>query len=680
MRIRKSALKTIPLILALLAATAPEAPAQDAASGITLEQVLKEIASFDGGIDSAPFWKLRDHVRALRDPAARGECEKALLAFLSTKATAVAKMAVCRELRLIGGDASVPVLRGLLLDPQTADMALYALEKIPGAAADRALIEILGKTEGDTRIAVIQALGARRCADAVPPLEPLLRSGGPIAGSAALALGEIGGDRAAAALAAAYPEFPLSIRVDGSSVRRPGDAPAGAAAVEDPRFLAAAAIMRCAEARTSANNLEGAAALYDLLLADPALPVSLRQGVLAGKIATAGPRAQEILFEHLRGSDAGMREVAIAAVRSTVKPEGIGAVCNLLPGLAPNAQVQLLAALSGYPADRVRPAVLQAARSESPAVRLAALDALAAVGDSSNVPFLAGAAALARGPEQAAARSALARLKGQPVDEAVLAMLRDSAPEDLQIELLLAVGERRQFAAKSAVIARLASESSRVRQQALKTTRVIGTPSDMTAVLELMLKSADEVEIAEVEATAAALAQKIARPDGRAGAVRTMLGNTKDAAGQARLYAVLGRIGDDGSLPQLRGALTDRNPEIVDAAVRALAAWPTPAARDDLAQLARGARSESHRLLALQGLLRSIGAERYRRPEAVVADLKQASALIARPEEKRLVLGLLPRFGCREALALAEALGKDKTVRQEAQAAINKINAQLQKK
>jgi hypothetical protein len=72
-----------------------------------------------------------------------------------------------------------------------------------------------------------------------------------------------------------------------------------------------------------------------------------------------------------------------------------------------------------------------------------------------------------------------------------------------------------------------------------------------------------------------------------------------------------------------------------------------------------------------------IGLERNRNPEAVVADLRQAYVLAGRPEEKRLILGLLPRFPCMEALDLAGVLLGESSVRAEAQAAINKLKAGL---
>jgi HEAT repeat protein len=645
-------------VFMILAGTCFPLRAQTAAAAASLDQILKEISTYDGGIDSAPFWKLRDYVYARKDtPVERRECETKLLEFLATEATPVAKMAACRLLRVIGTDASVPVLQSMLRDKDAADMALYALVKIPGTGVDKALLQTLPRVEGAVKTAVIAALGERRSPEAVPVLVPLLKPGNEFAAASALALGEIGGEPAANALVAVL-----------------------AAAPADLKTVVAASVTKCAEGFATAKNERAALPLYNRLLGESALPESIRKAAMIGKISTSGDQAAAVLMNQLQGADAGMQEVAILKIKDILKPDAIGGVAALLAGLPEASQVKLLAVLSGYPQDRVLPAVLQATKSSSAPVKIAALKALESVGDASTVSFLAETAAKARGPEQSAARGALNLLKGRPVDEAVLTLLTAKPSEEVQVELLLAIAERRDFTAKSVVGALLDSSSSRMRIQALKTMRTIGTPSDMPAILAFLIKTGEEAERAEAVTTVAALAQKIANPDGRANSVKGMLASEKDAKARAQLCGVLGRIGDDSALPALRTAAKDQNEEVVDAAVRALASWPTPAASDDLTLLARESKNETHRLLALQGLLRMIGLERNRRPEAVVADLKQASQLVSRPEEKRLILGALTRFACADALALAEGFLGDASVKAEAQAAAGKIKAQLAKK
>jgi hypothetical protein len=72
-----------------------------------------------------------------------------------------------------------------------------------------------------------------------------------------------------------------------------------------------------------------------------------------------------------------------------------------------------------------------------------------------------------------------------------------------------------------------------------------------------------------------------------------------------------------------------------------------------------------------------IGLEPYRAPEGAVASLREALALAERPEERRLVLSVLPSFACPEALALAEELAGSPEIASEARVAAELIREEL---
>jgi HEAT repeat protein len=103
------------------------------------------------------------------------------------------KQTACRVLRQKGTVASIPVLAGLLPDPEMSQFARYALEPMPYPEAGQAMVEALAKTNGVTRVGIINSLGVRREAAAVPALESLLQGDDPAAaGAAAIALVSIG--------------------------------------------------------------------------------------------------------------------------------------------------------------------------------------------------------------------------------------------------------------------------------------------------------------------------------------------------------------------------------------------------------------------------------------------------------------------------------------------------------
>ena len=629
----------------------PSTPVEKA----TLDSVLKDLAAFDGGLASDAFWKMRAIVIAAKDdPATRKSVEATLLAFLDTPATLVAKDSVCRMLRIIGGDASVPVLRKMIAAPETTAMARYALERIPGDAAEAALLEALGASAGPIKLGVISSLAGRKSSKAAGPLGALL--GDPnadIAIAAADALGRIGGKSAVDAL--------------GKALLSGHPALKGAAA---------SALVLCADQLLAQKDASAASDIYDRLLADKLTP-ALRLAAMRGKIMAAGDKAPKLILSTLAGSDPDLQMAAIGQVKARFAAADIVPVLASLDKLPEAGKVALIAVLAEYKGGAVVAALTAAARRDSKPVRLAALKAFEKAGDASCVPLLASIAASAAPDEQAAARTALWGMSGKPVDAAILDLLGASSDQGVQAELVRSIGERAIFTGKVAAAKLADSPSARVRAEAVRTLRAIGTPSDIPGLVTILLKTADENEQIGVESAITGLALKIAQADGRAKFVKSRWDTVKEGPGRALLCRLFGRIGDNSTLPALRQALDDSDAAVAEASARALAAWPTSAAKDDIIRIARTSKNATVQVLAVRGYIRLTAAEKYRRPEEAVKDMKVALDLSPRPEEMKQVLGALPDFAGPEALALAESLAATPAVQEEAKTAIKKIQDKL---
>jgi len=619
-----------------------------------LDAALKNLASFKADIDSAAYWKFRDAVLALRpDPAGRAAAETKLLDFLKTPAPLPAKMAVCRELRLVGSAASVPALERYLMDQSLSDPARYALEDIAGPAADQALLRALDKTSGERRIGIISSLGFRKTAEAAGPLARILAAKDEKeAVAAAYALGKIGGTAAAGALVQAFKSPKPTVK--------------------EAAFSAALA---CAEAMLPDQSAAPERIINPMLAEKPAS--SLRRAAAILTIAASGNNARATLLDLLKHGDEVVQEAALSKVRDVFPAGEISQVTPLLPNLPDGSRIKLIAVLSGYPGELVRPAILGRLQSGLVHERIAALKALEFVGDASVIPALAEAAVRSTGEEQTAIRSTLSRIKGRDADEAVLAHLGSGASEAVKSELILAIGERRIFAAKSALMAQLSGPSAPLKIQALKVLKLIGTPSDIPGLLDHLAAAKDEAERDETENAAAVLAGKIADPIGRSDMVLARLRDEKDPGRKAGLIRILGKIGDDASLPDLRREIAVPETAVRNAAVRAIIDWPTDAPVEDVYDLAKSALNETHRLLALRGFVRMTALSKFRIPEYAVSDLKLAVEMARRPEEKRMVLAALPAFACPAALTLARSLLNDADLAAEAKAAVEAIEKKL---
>ncbi len=629
-----------------------------ASSGESLDTILKDLAGYDFAVGVGAPMRLKAYVLAHKDdPVARKDAEARLLAFIESGATAGGRMEACRSLSLIGSAAAVPVLGKLLRDSETTDMVRYALERIPGPEAEAALLAALDETEGDVRLGIIFSLGARSDAS-VPALESLARGRDRDAAAAAVqSLGRIGGDEASRVLS--------SLLLRGAR--------------EPLRSEIFSAQLAAAERFLREGRKPQAAALYNgILTSSP--PSLFRGAAFKGKISATEADVDGLILGALSGDDSVLHEAAIAEIPEVFGPEDIGRITPYLGKLPEAGEIQLLRVLAGYPASAVSRDIAAALESPSEAVRREALRSLGRAGDAGVVGSLAGRAATTKGVEQTLAREALWRLKGADVDEAVSKNLAAAEDEAVRAELVQAVGERRIKGAKPGLVGIIKSGPAAVRLRAIRALRDISSQEDIELLMELLFGLQDETAREEMQNTIAAVARANPREVARGDLAEARLSRESDPRKKADLLRLLGKIGDDSALPLVRSGLSDPDPAVRDAAVRALADWPTNAARDDLERIARTTSELNHKVLAIRAYVRAIGLEPFRAPEAVVGDILKILALDPRPEEKRLVLGLLARYPCPEALKAAESLVSDESVRKEATLAVERIRTALANK
>jgi HEAT repeat protein len=146
-----------------------------------------------------------------------------------------------------------------LKDEKLSHMACFALERIPGPAAEDALRQALRSVHGKLRIGLIHALGNRRSQSAVADLVPLLNGkDSDTRQAAAAALGTIGGPAATRALTEALARAPVSERAN-----------------------LADSCLKCAEQFRTAGQQAEARALYERLRA-PDVPKAARMAATRG--------------------------------------------------------------------------------------------------------------------------------------------------------------------------------------------------------------------------------------------------------------------------------------------------------------------------------------------------------------------------------------------------------------
>jgi HEAT repeat protein len=615
------------------------------AADADLEAALAKVAryNYDQGRDA--LLELEKRMRAL--PAA--DVEKRFVEFLRSDASLAGKDQICRQLSLIGGEASAPVLASMLASPDTVEMARYALERIPAPDAAAALRNALESAPAKARPGIANSLGVKRDAAAVPALARLASAADPLlAESSASALGRIATPQAMAALAALRKKN-VTAAMEASLV--------------------------AADSLKLSGDGDGALAVYRELSAATA-PVLIRIGALEGLTATLNREALPQLAPLIEDADPRLQAAAIRLINIIPGREVTTLLQSRLAKIAPAGRARLVMALAERGDRAALPAIVASVRDADEGVRTAAMAGLAIVGDPASVALLAEVAAsdASTDADRAAARAALDQMRGEAADRAIVAALRPASGK-AKLELIRPAGERGIAAAAPALIEAAQSGDPTVKREAVRALRETAGASQVADLIALLSGASSESERREIErALAAALRRSPAAKSADVVAAYTSA-PSRDA--KASLLQVMGQSGVPETLVPLRAGLSDADPELVRAAILALAEWPGDAPLADLVAFSGRANNPAHQVLAQRAILRLVDLPSRRTADESVKILGTVVAQ-ASPAEKRAALALLARFGTQEALAVAEAAAADPAVAAEAKAAAQRIRRNLQ--
>ena len=567
----------------------------------------------------------------------RADEEQDLIAILQSAAGVPAKCSACVKLRVVGTVKAVPALAALLGEERTSQAARYALEGMPFPEAVTALRQALDTTSGLIKAGIIDSLGWRHDAAAVPLLAPLLSDADTtIASAAATALGRIGGLDAVGALMGPF-----------RGNQGPSQAPPAV------RVAAMESMLAYAQEILDGGQAERAAVLFSALAQKPSpCPASVHVAAWRGHVmASASGARADLVLGALTGQDRLLHAAALKVVRELKDAAVIEACVRQWASLPADSQLAVLDAqvqLDPHSLSVVRTAT----QSPHLSVRVAAWQAMAELGDASAIPALAKAAAAGETVERDAARDTLARLRGPGVREALLEQLAGAEPPE-KAELLRALGERGDTEAASVLLQNADLGPEPARLAALESLRKLGLAATFTPLLGLAAKSKSEAECEPVLKALYAVTQASHDKDRLTRSLLETMGRIAGAE-RRRVLPLLSELGTVAALEAAQAATRDADPEVAKEAVRVLSQWPNAAPAAGLLELARASAEPALGVLALRGCIQVAGQE----PDAAkrLEMLRQAMAAARRPEEKKQALGGIGQVSTPEALrtALAE--------------------------
>jgi hypothetical protein len=280
-------------------------------------------------------------------------------------------------------------------------------------------------------------------------------------------------------------------------------------------------------------------------------------------------------------------------------------------------------------------------------VREAAIDATVRLKGEESVPLLL--SLLERSSEASditAVRMALESLPRERVVPLVVASLARVTPA----ACVVLVDHLGKFAdtLSGPLIGLTKSAVPSVRLAALRALGTVGKEADAPRLIALLLGTESEPERAAAEKSLVSLCGRIPDPENRSDVLLAAY-RTATPVQRAGLFRVMGRLGGRKALSLASAETRSKDPDLHDAAVRALADWPTLDAFDSLLVVARSDNNLNLRVLALRGAVRLV-ANAPIPPTAAVRYLGRTLSAAVRPDEKRLVLGALANIRTSEAL------------------------------
>jgi len=664
-------------LLAIL--TAPPAYSQSNTtfvSELNLPLYVAQSITYEPGQSLENFRAIEELIRqSATQPSLKKLLDYQLGKMLTPIASEETRLFAARHLAVIGSERALPDIARMLAAEETVSLACLALSTYPRGEADEVLRSAMASTTGKAQIQIINTLGDRRDPDSVKALTEIARGADLVAAEAAVAaLGKIGNPQARKALDTLFK---------------------GDSQLESVRILA-----RLQTAVQLAKDKDRAAVpIFESLLASSE-PVYVRRSALAGLLKVDHENAPLRIVDVLRGTDAALKPVAIAAVRDLrAKDASQNFGHTVLPQLPPEQQIWMIDSLAARKDPAACSAIATAlATSTETSVRQAAAQALGRIGN----PEFAGplAAALARlnpppppddtlqprpvvltnDDEARVIVASLAALReGSATDQAVLAEVK-AAEDPARAALVSSLAARRNPEVINALFEEIDSTNVASAKSAFRVMAKAVTTETLFKLLTKFARLRNPALQKEVETFIEQAVLTVDDVKARSESVRAVLAQTFQTPGRAGMVRMLPLCADTNSLHVAVRCLHDPEMPVRDAAVAALAEWPDATAWDALVGIHKSPREPRYRALALRGLVRLASEQNAKPNKALIERYGQLLTAAKDDNERKLILGALGGAAHPETLKIAVSALNYPRVRAEAEAAIKRIAEAIKEK
>ncbi len=578
-------------------------------------------------------------------PEALAEVEATLIGYLDDPDTPfLALQATCDALGVMGSTAAVPALAKLLSkDAKHASAARLALERIEGPEAAAVLLDELKKGRDFNRDGIINSLGRRREAAAVPTLASLAERGN---AAAIDALGKTGTGQSLDALQA----LPGSPEVT-------------------------TALLVCANQLIADGNADAARPVFNTLFAQEGLATQHLTAALRGMLMVDPDAGMAHVWSMLE--DADQSTVALNVLGSV--PGNAQLVRDILAhfdGLAVDTQIALAAILGSMGQPEARAKMLAIAQSDAgPELKRAAIEALGGIsGDEASVGFLCALAAAQDSEHSRTAQEALVRTPGTQAEDVIISGIL-SGDKEKREQYMRTAEARGLERACPALLEVAATGDLDLRKSAFGVLRELAGPGEYETLIQLAVDAPEPVRGAAVRAVQYA-GRKIDEPAAR---LEPVAGAMEQGSGEVRaaLMPVLSDISSDAALAVVEGYAKAGAPPAQQAAFDALGDWKNPAALESVLGLAAATGNSEHRVLLMDAFGELIAGSKEMPVDSILGQSRRALDIGLDISGKRALLRALTEVNDGRALEIIEELGQEPELAGDAKRAALSIKQEM---
>jgi len=551
--------------------------------------------------------------KSAADKAATGQIEQKLDGVLADPGSSFAgKQEAARFLWIIGTGRSVQVLSRLLTDDKLSDVARYALERNTDPSAGAALASALPMAQGKILVGLINSIGDRGDVEADAALERYVHDSDPLIAEAAIsAVGKIGSAESIDILKA----------------------------LSESSNTVGVALRRTAEKLAVSGRKAAAAHVYGLLWS-ASRPSNIRGEAVRGLANIAAPNAANVALSALKSGDPYLQIVAAQVIGSMKDPKTISRAIGEWNRLAAPTQVALLTVISEQRDPSVGKLAIDAAASKDPSVRAAGIRAAGRSGGVAAIGVLVNLMLHGDGADRTAAHDALASMRGDASEKAILDQARHGAP-DVRATMIGVLVDRPSPSAIAALSEIANSADARSAEAAIRAIGKVGGPKEYADMIRLVTVARSD-ETRDAARDSLVLIGQRMRDKNRASEPVFAAYSLASGPAKAALLMALAELGSDRALTELKSSSTAADADLKQAAIRGLAeTWPDSRALDALITVAKTEQNRGLRVQALRGYLRLVGQDEGLSPAERVAKISDGLKAAERPEEKRQALSVL---------------------------------------